>query len=522
MFGSYFTAPQQFVLATAFAGSIVSAVLYVRRRPGAAVVLLTATAFILRLFAAGLDPYLNEWDECFHALVAKNMMNTPFTPRLHVEAAMPLSGTWPGDGVWLHKPPFFLWQISLSLKVFGIHPWAVRIPSAIWLAAIVPVVYRTGVLLTGNRTAAFIAAFFTTFSYYLEELCAGAVTTDHNDAITIATVTCSWWAMIEQWRTGRWTWTLAAGLFSACAILTKWYIGLSAFVPWVIFIGRVGWPMKAMLQFVGASCVAIVPAGLWTLSTFMRFPELTSREMGFNTDHVSEAVEGHVGDMGYHFSIIAEMLPPYTWWLVLSALILLAWRTEQWEHRMFVVVMPIIVHVAFGFARTKMPGYTLVLFPMYMIAMAHALCFIVDRIIMERYRPFILGGATAILCGVMLDVERLQYRHTVYSPPRPDQCWRQQQLGAMDTLTRLRELVGDGERAVVFNVPALHHIQFMFRTGIEAWDEPPTEHDVARLAARGYSVYAIQDGLPLSAFPHGVILMNDSTLRFPDVGRPNY
>jgi len=40
----------------------------------------------VRIFAAMLDPFLNTWDEQFHALVAKNMMANPFKPMLYAES----------------------------------------------------------------------------------------------------------------------------------------------------------------------------------------------------------------------------------------------------------------------------------------------------------------------------------------------------------------------------------------------------------------------------------------------------
>jgi len=36
-------------------------------------------------FAALLDPFLNLWDERFHALVAKNMINNPLKPMLYAD-----------------------------------------------------------------------------------------------------------------------------------------------------------------------------------------------------------------------------------------------------------------------------------------------------------------------------------------------------------------------------------------------------------------------------------------------------
>ncbi|MGN6566647.1 MAG: hypothetical protein ACTHJ0_01775, partial [Flavipsychrobacter sp.] len=47
-----------------------------------AIIVLFLAAFILRLFMAHLDPFLHTWDECFHAVVSRNMMGHPLKPML--------------------------------------------------------------------------------------------------------------------------------------------------------------------------------------------------------------------------------------------------------------------------------------------------------------------------------------------------------------------------------------------------------------------------------------------------------
>ena len=131
--GSSFTEGHHAVLACVGVLLVAAVVLRKREKPGLALLLLTLAASGLRLFAATLDPFLNQWDECFHAVVAHNMIADPFTPVLHAEGAMPVTGHWMQAHVWLHKPPFFLWQMAASVQLFGAEPWVVRIPSVLWL-----------------------------------------------------------------------------------------------------------------------------------------------------------------------------------------------------------------------------------------------------------------------------------------------------------------------------------------------------------------------------------------------------
>jgi 4-amino-4-deoxy-L-arabinose transferase len=59
-----------------------------RAREGVAVLLICAGALFLRAFAAS-DPFLHEWDERFHALVAKNLASHPLVPTLYDDPALP-------------------------------------------------------------------------------------------------------------------------------------------------------------------------------------------------------------------------------------------------------------------------------------------------------------------------------------------------------------------------------------------------------------------------------------------------
>jgi len=481
--------------------------------------LLLVSAMVLRVFAATLDPFLNQWDECFHALVAKNMIQDPFTPRLYTDGVIATTKGWTQAGVWLHKPPFFLWQIALSLTVFGPEPWAVRIPSALWLTALVPVVYRMGCLLTGHRSA-WIAALLTTCSYYLMELTAGAMTTDHNDAVFIGTVACSWWALLELWNDGRMRWALLAGFFAACAILTKIFVGALVFVPWVLMViaDRDRQGGRRLLAGAGVTLLIVIA---WFGSLYVRSVHGLQEQWTFKINHLSLAMDGHEGDATYHFKVIDRLLTPLTWWVVIPCYGLLVWQAKRRDHRIFLLALFLLVHLVFAWADTKMVSYTMVLFPLYLVAVGSALVTITDMVIVERFRRPIVLVSTVLLSGNFLNLEVLQFRHTLANPPKEHQQWRQQQLEAMPVLLDLRSRITDPKRSVVYHVPALHHIQFMFNTGIGATDQMPTAADLERARDKGFTVYAVQDGLPLERFPNGVVVIGDHELQFPDVGRPD-
>src|SRR5258705_2354757 len=70
------------------------------------IILLLLGGLSVRIFTALLNPFLNMWDEQFHALVAKNMMNNPFEPMLYKNPVLAYSDmNWAAGHIWLHKQP---------------------------------------------------------------------------------------------------------------------------------------------------------------------------------------------------------------------------------------------------------------------------------------------------------------------------------------------------------------------------------------------------------------------------------
>ena len=107
----------------------------------------------LSVYMAGMDHFLHFWDEEFHALVAKSMLDNPFKPMLYAHPVLDYDyRDWQHNSIWLHKQPLFLWQMAWSLKLFGFNEVAVRLPSAFMLALLVFPIYRMGKISVNERT----------------------------------------------------------------------------------------------------------------------------------------------------------------------------------------------------------------------------------------------------------------------------------------------------------------------------------------------------------------------------------
>lgn len=96
------------------------------------------------LFTAS-DSFLHEWDERYHALVAKNLINHPLKPTLYDHPLLPYDYTvWISNHVWLHKQPLPLWLMAGSVKLFGPNEFAVRLPSIVMSSLGILLTYKVG------------------------------------------------------------------------------------------------------------------------------------------------------------------------------------------------------------------------------------------------------------------------------------------------------------------------------------------------------------------------------------------
>ncbi|HMG14269.1 MAG TPA: hypothetical protein VK590_02410 [Saprospiraceae bacterium] len=96
-----------------------------------ALLLLIIAGLALRIYTA-TDLFLHDWDERYHALVAKNLIQHPLLPTLYDNPVLAYDyKSWSSNHIWLHKQPLPLWMMAFSMYLFGVNEIALRIPSII-------------------------------------------------------------------------------------------------------------------------------------------------------------------------------------------------------------------------------------------------------------------------------------------------------------------------------------------------------------------------------------------------------
>lgn len=461
----------------------------------------------LGLFIAKLDPFLNIWDEQYHALVAKHLVIHPFKPTLFEENPLEYNfKSWIGNHVWLHKPPLFLWQIAISLKLWGINELAVRTPSILLHAATSLIIYRIGKI-TVNTSVGFYGALFFSVAYYPLELISGRFQTDHNDIAFLFYVISSFWTWLEYQVTKKTSWLILIGLFSGLAVLTKWLFGLLIYPVWLISSSldkkdfRFKWSdyLPLIIAFT-ITCLLFVP---WQIYIFNCFPAEAQYETQLNAAHFFHPIEGHEGNLLFHFKALKDLygsgiLIPY---LLLFGLIILIKKNINNIFRYAIITTILITYGFYSLAATKMTSFCLVVMPFAFLGLGALLdsgiTFISKRFVLKKSGTPIRIIVSILICILLLKLSKIETNHTEKDPQNNGK--RNLEIKQITVIKNQLLDLNDNKKWIVFNadIRLNGHISVMFYTNHIAFDFIPTQNQIDKVKRQSYNIAILdQGGLP--------------------------
>ena len=439
-----------------------------RDKPEYALYLLMLGGLLLRVYTCA-DPSLHSWDERYHALVAKHLADSPFYPTLYLKPLLAYNYTnWTACHVWLHKQPFALWCIALSLKVFGIHTWAVRVPSIIMSTIGIKITYNIAKSFY-DKNVAFIAAFLFSINGLIVELASGRTDTDHIDVIFMFFILLGVWCAIRQVASRTLLNTALVGLCMGIAVLTKWLPGIIILPLWLILSVK-KFPLKNIIAdsiiILGIAMAVVLP---WQIYTFYCFPKEASWEMTFNGKHFFDAVEGH---SGYIFFYINELRISYGELVYVPICIALisVLRKRQMRDVLFVVWF-FIVYLFYTIAATKMAAYTVIAAPAVFVIIAH----IYQIFRMKKQLYLRIVAYLLLLLPIRYTIERIKPLSGFYI----EEAW---DVGVSDLARSQR----NADRTIVFNCP--HAIEAMFATDHICYEQTPSSYVIKQLQNSGYTI----------------------------------
>lgn len=456
----------------------------------------------IRLYMAALDPFLHEWDERYHALVARNMLQHPLKPMLIARPILSYNpDQWCCNHIWLHKQPLFLWQMALSMKLFGVSEFTLRLPSVLMGSVMILLIYRITKLLTENKLTALLAALLMCCSYYQLELISGKYGMDHNDVTFGFYLLASVWSYLEYLNRPRWYWAVLTGFFSGCAILNKWLTGLLVFLPWVlkVLLAKTATRRRDTGDLLLGLFVCAVVFLPWQLFILHAYPSEARYEYALNARHIREVVERHASDNWFYYDHFQSYFGQTNYYLLIPGIIILLIQyTRKRTEALTLAGIFVLIFIFFTFiVKTKVVSYFFVVAPIGFILIAVSL-----KALTALFRR--QKAALLVLSGICL-----------FKALNPVEIYESRQNNVeRDHLIRRTVLYKDLQKHLprsvhlLINTPEFEHPNVMFyNQGITANHYWPSEAELAALE---------QDKIPVAAFAdHNNYVLPDYVRRYP-------
>lgn len=432
---------------------------------------------LLRIFAAS-DPYLHPWDERYHALVAKNLMEHPLKPMLYINPLIRFEYyDWSGNHIWLHKQPLTLWTLALSMKLLGTELWALRLPSVLLSTLCIGLIYGIGRRFFDKRVA-LLAAFFLTINGFVLEITGARSTTDHVDVFFLFFISCSIWLALQiEAQKAKMLYLCLAGLTLGGALLVKWlpalivlpvyfsYSSIQLKRHWRIALGN-------SLKLLGIALLLALP---WQLYIHQAFPTEASFESHYNIRHFFEPLEGHERPFYYHLN---QLRVQYGDLIYLPLL----WMLFQFYRKGYRNWLPVwvwagLVLLFFSIAQTRLPAYTLIALPAFLLLQAYFYRFLSFYKSLHPSRSWLLSllQIALVVLALRYSLERLHPLRVTWVEP----TWMKE--------IRALPVSKQDKPYVYFGLE--HAVEAMFHKELIAYTYIPDWRVLERLHQQGYVIY---------------------------------
>ncbi|MGB1004860.1 MAG: ArnT family glycosyltransferase [Salibacteraceae bacterium] len=422
------------------------------------------------------DFYLHEWDERYHALVAKNIIENPLKPMLYSDPVLPFDiKQWASNHIWLHKQPVPLWSMGLSMAVFGVNEIALRLPSIVLFSLSVYVMFLLGKELFSYRVGKISALLFAINGIILE-VGSGRIPTDHIDLFFLCFVLFSVYNAVVFFKRRKSRYNLLFGFCLGFAILSKWLPALIVVPIWIMLSQFFNTYTKKelfveLVKALAIVCMIVIP---WQWYAITEFPQEYLWESTYNLLHITEVLSDQGGSWFYHFEKLrinyGELVYlPVLWFLYKTV-------KQKKDFRYWAISIWFIVpYIFFSFVATKMQGYTMFAAPAVFLIIAIFIEALINKEALEKHQ-WITKTIVILLIAlpIRFSIERMKPFTQRERTPR----W----VNSFKNFERNTKK----EKNVVFNIS--RPIEFMFYTSHVAYRKTPTVQEVTSIVNKGYRV----------------------------------
>lgn len=445
-----------------------------------ALLLVVFGGIVLRVFCSS-DFYLHDWDEKFHALVAKNLLDNPLKPTLYANPLLEYDfKNWSGNHIWVHKQPLPLWTIAGSLALFGFNEFAVRLPSIILSSIAIVLVFKIATHFFNSKTG-FFAAFLVAINGLVIELTAGRVATDHVDIFFFFFILLGIYFSVKHVEKPGFTYCVLIGLSLGLAILCKWLPAIIILPIWFVmayYSRRFKWKdlLTSILIICGIACLIAAP---WQWYIYENFPIEAEWEASFNWKHFTSVLDGREGSPFYFLHQIrinyGEFIYlPIIWFFVK------AFKSPRETKYWVFLIWTIIPLIIFSIAQTKMQGYILFTAPAYFVMTAEFFWWLLER------KPIVKKKWLSILIWLLFLGLPIRYGLERIKPF--DERERRPQW-----VLDLKSIKIESQKeTILFNYPK--PIEAMFYTDMTVYRKLPKLFQIEVLQKKGYAILVYNSG----------------------------
>jgi 4-amino-4-deoxy-L-arabinose transferase-like glycosyltransferase len=438
--------------------------------------------FLLRICVCN-DPLLHEWDEKYHALVAKNLISEPLKPRLYETPILKYEyKDWTTNHIWLHKPPLALWTMAIGLKTFGFNEIGVRFWSLLFSIASIFLTFLIARKLYNEKVGLF-AAFFQAINGYVIEIAGGRSTTDHVDTMLLFLIELGVLAMLysSDFFKQKKKSIFVLGFLMALAILCKWLIGLillPLLIVFELFIQKNNLKSVIIHAF-KVFFIAILLVSPWFLYTYLKFPEEFKWEQLSHFLHVSKSIEGHNHAWWFYLEN-ARINWNESIYLVFAFFTYFLYKNRK-PNDFLIWIWVVIPYLVFSFSSTKMTSYVLICAPA-IFTMLGIFC---NWLWNEVNIPYPNLKKFAVLL-VFLFAIRYSYERV-----KPFQTF-EKEIAVKNSIFQLSQHFDPTKKNLIFGNK--HSILSMFYLDCISYPTFPTNEEMNGIDLNKYQIICINDG----------------------------
>ena len=436
---------------------------------------------ILRIYVSS-DHYLHDWDERYHALVAKNLMQHPLKPTLYDNPILPYDyKDWGSNYVWLEKPPVPLWFIALSIYTFGNNEFAVRFPSLILSLLAIYLTYLIGCYLFDKKTG-LMAAFFHSINGLLIEVAGGRLSSDHVETcfiffIELAILFC----VLSIIKKNKYYLSFLIGVFTGLAILSKWFPALIVFPVWItgaILSGR--FTLREGIKNVSLILIGfILTAAPWFIYILNQYPNEARWVIHKFLFAYSGVIDGHSAPFWYYLNYVEIIYGELVYIPLIFAIYYMFKNGNEWALK-FLTIWWIVPVIIFSFGETKRHTYLLLASPAFFIISSWYWLYLRLTLSNKKYTwaKYIVLFLLIIL-PVRLTIERIKPFEIRERNPK----WAEDLRQLNRQITEKKVILFNSERP----------IETMFYTNFIAYSSKPDTLEIKNLLSQGYTLYIYQN-----------------------------